>query len=99
FETDAAALAGITGGETFAREDLPKHVDLIVVLGGDGTLLSVADRIAQTGRDIPILGVNFGSLGFLTEIRIDELYPSLEAVVDGTATYDKRLMLAATASL
>jgi NAD+ kinase len=74
-------------------------VDLIVVLGGDGTLLSVADRIAQAERDIPILGVNFGSLGFLTEIRIDELYPSLEAVVSGTATYDERLMLSATATL
>ena len=69
------------------------------MLGGDGTLLAMADRIAQAGRDIPILGVNFGSLGFLTEIRIDELFPSLEAVVDGTATYDERLMLAATASL
>ena len=55
------------------------------MLGGDGTLLAMADRIAQAGRDIPILGVNFGSLGFLTEIRIDELFPSLEAVVDGTA--------------
>src|SRR4029079_3128823 len=99
FETDTAALAGIPREGTFSREDLPLHVDLIVVLGGDGTLLSVADRIAQTGRDVPILGVNFGSLGFLTEIRIDELYPSLQAVVDGTATYDERLMLAATAML
>ncbi len=82
-----------------SREDLPNHVDLIVSLGGDGTLLSVADRIGQAGRDIPILGVNFGSLGFLTEIRIDELYPSLEAVIAGTATYDERLMLSATATL
>ena len=69
------------------------------MLGGDGTLLAMADCIAQAGLDIPILGVNFGSLGFLTEIRIDELFPSLEAVVDGKATYDERLMLAATASL
>jgi NAD+ kinase len=99
FETDTAALAGIPREGTFSREDLPLHVDLIVVLGGDGTLLSIADRIAQTGRDIPILGVNFGSLGFLTEIRIDELDASLQAVIDGTATYDERLMLAATATL
>ena len=99
FETDTAALAGIPREGTFSREDLPLHVDLIVVLGGDGTLLSIADRIAQTHRDIPILGVNFGSLGFLTEIRIDELYDSLQAVVDGTARYDARLMLAATATL
>jgi len=99
FETDTASLASATPDGTFSREELPSKVDLIVVLGGDGTLLSVADRIAQAGRDIPILGVNFGSLGFLTEIRIDELYPSLEAVVSGTATYDERLMLSATATL
>ena len=84
-------------GSTASREELPNAVDLIVVLGGDGTLLAMADRIAQAGLDIPILGVNFGSLGFLTEIRIDELFPSLQAIVDGKATFDERLMLAATA--
>jgi NAD+ kinase len=98
FETETAALAHATNATTYSREDLPAHVDLIVVLGGDGTLLSVADRIAQAKRDIPILGVNFGSLGFLTEIRIDELYPSLEAAVEGRARYDERLMLSATAT-
>jgi NAD+ kinase len=98
-ETDTAALANAAPEGTFTREDLPTQVDFIVVLGGDGTLLSVADRIAQTGREVPILGVNFGSLGFLTEIRIDELYPSLDAVINGKATYDERLMLSATASL
>ena len=84
---------------TPSREELPSCVDLIVVLGGDGTLLAMADRTAQAGRDIPILGVNFGGLGFLTELRIDELFPALESVVNGTATLDARLMLAATASL
>ena len=98
FETETAVLADSKEGNSFSREELPKHVDLIVVLGGDGTLLSVADRIAQASRDIPILGVNFGSLGFLTEIRIDELYPSLEAAVEGRARYDERLMLSATAT-
>src|SRR5882672_7462718 len=99
FETDTASVAGVSRDGTFSREELPAHVDLIIVLGGDGTLLAMANRTAQAGRDIPILGVNFGSLGFLTEIRIDELFPSLEAIVDGTATYDERLMLEATASL
>jgi NAD+ kinase len=80
------------------RERLPHEVDLVIVLGGDGTLLAMADRIGQAGRDIPILGVNFGSLGFLTEIRIDELYPSLDAVLNGTARYDERLMLHAEAA-
>ena len=100
YETATALLMPTAGTQANrSREDLPNGVDLIIVLGGDGTLLAMADRTAQAGREIPILGVNFGSLGFLTEIRIDELFPSLEAVVNGTATYDERLMLSATASL
>ena len=98
FETDTAALAPTAhGAPAHSREDLPAAVDLVVVLGGDGTLLSMATRIAQAGRDIPILGVNFGSLGFLTEIRIDELYPALDAAMAGTATIDERAMLTADA--
>lgn len=98
FDTETAALAG--AGQRIAlrsRDELPNEVDLIVVMGGDGTLLAMATRIAHTGRDIPILGVNFGSLGFLTETRIDELYPTLEAAVEGRATFDERAMLAADA--
>jgi NAD+ kinase len=96
FETETAALATAgQGAPSHSREDLPLAVDLVVVMGGDGTLLSMATRIAQAGRDIPILGVNFGSLGFLTEIRIDELYPSLDAAMAGTATIDERAMLTA----
>jgi NAD+ kinase len=98
FETETAGLAGAgTGGASRSREELPRGVDLVIVMGGDGTLLSMATRIALAGRDIPILGVNFGSLGFLTEIRIDELYNALESVVAGTATLDERAMLAADA--
>jgi NAD+ kinase len=100
YSTETAALAGAAahGARTATREALPCEVDLIVVLGGDGTLLAMAARIAQAGRDVPILGVNFGSLGFLTEIRIDELTSSLERVLAGTATFDERAMLAATAT-
>jgi NAD+ kinase len=98
FETDTAALASDSAGATtYSREALPAEVDLIVVLGGDGTLLSMATRTAQSGRDIPILGVNFGSLGFLTEARIDELYSVLESVLNGSATLDERAMLTADA--
>jgi NAD+ kinase len=78
-----------------AREELPHHADLIIVMGGDGTLLAMAARIAQAKREVPILGVNFGSLGFLTEIRINELYDSLEHVLDGSAAFDERTMLEA----
>jgi NAD+ kinase len=95
YETETARLA-TSGGADFrsaSREELPNHVDLVLVLGGDGTLLSMADRIALAGRDIPILGVNFGSLGFLTEITLPELYPALETAIAGTAQVEERLML------
>jgi NAD+ kinase len=94
FETETAALAGLSAGRrTLGRDDLPGDVDLVVVLGGDGTLLAMADRIAQAGTDIPIMGVNFGSLGFLTEVTLPELYPSLEAALNGRAPEEPRLML------
>src|SRR5687768_12192033 len=98
YESDVAAVVGGTAmTRARTREDLPREVDLVIVLGGDGTLLSMATRIAQAGRDTPILGVNFGSLGFLTETRIDELYTVLESVVEGAAAYDDRAMLSADA--
>ncbi len=98
YDTDTALLAGADAAvPRCSRDELPQHADLVIVLGGDGTLLGMATRIAQSGRQVPMLGVNFGSLGFLTETRIDELYPSLEAVIDGTALYEERLMLAADA--
>ena len=76
---------------TAAREDLAELVDAIVVFGGDGTLLSVARSIR--GRDTLILGVNMGSLGFLTEITLDELFPTLEQLLAGKQRIDRRSML------
>ena len=94
FESDTAALVGVPPGRpTFTRDQLPRECDLVVVLGGDGTLISMAARIAESGADAPILGVNFGSLGFLTEIRLPELYDALESVFDGTARIEERMML------
>jgi NAD+ kinase len=78
------------------RRALVDRVDLVVVLGGDGTLLSMADRIADADRAIPILGVNFGSLGFLTEVTLPEILPSLEAALTGLAPIEQRLMLRST---
>jgi NAD+ kinase len=98
YERETAALTDrLSSAPVRSREDLPRDVDLVIVLGGDGTLLSMATRIAQSGRDIPMLGVNFGSLGFLTETRIDELDAALDATLNGTATFDERSMLAADA--
>jgi NAD+ kinase len=96
YERETAALTGYAAGCTQAtRDELAALVDLVIVLGGDGTMLGMATRIAQSGRDVPILGVNFGSLGFLTETRIDELFSSLEAVLAGNAVSDRRAMLRA----
>jgi NAD+ kinase len=94
FESDTAALAGVPPGRpTYSRDELPAQCDMVVVLGGDGTLIGMAARIAEGDRDVPILGVNFGSLGFLTEITLPELYPSLQAVLAGSAAVDERMML------
>jgi NAD+ kinase len=80
------------------RSELPARVDLALVLGGDGTLLAIAKAIAESGYDIPILAVNFGSLGFLTEITRPEIHQSLDAVLNGRATHDFRMLLQARAT-
>jgi NAD+ kinase len=96
FEDHTAVLAGLPPGRPTSTSDaLPTACDLIVVLGGDGTLIGTAGRIAQAGTSVPILGVNFGSLGFLTEITLPELYESLESVLDGEAEIEERMMLRA----
>jgi NAD+ kinase len=96
FDTETAALVGLPAGRrTWERDQLPSHCDLVVVLGGDGTLIGMASRVANAAADIPILGVNFGSLGFLTEITLPEMFPALESVLDGTARIEARLMLRA----
>jgi NAD+ kinase len=95
-ETETAELADLRDQPALSRDALPAHVDLLVVLGGDGTMLGMAARVGATGRAVPILGVNFGRLGFLTEVTLDELYPSLESVLAGTASIQERRLLAAT---
>jgi NAD+ kinase len=94
FEQETALLTTLDAQPQVAsRDEIPRMADLIVVLGGDGTLLSMANRIARANVNIPILGVNFGSLGFLTEITLPEMYPALDAVLGGSAFVEERLML------
>ena len=98
WSTEAAALFGAGSRTAIDRAQIPERVDLMLVLGGDGTLLAMAKAIAESGHDIPILAVNFGSLGFLTEITRPEIHESLDRVLNNRATHDHRMMLRATAT-
>jgi NAD+ kinase len=77
---------------TAQAREVASRSDALVVLGGDGTLLA-ASHVLE--RPIPVLGVNFGSLGFLTEITLAELYPTLTKLLDGSYRYEERRMLRA----
>jgi NAD+ kinase len=97
FETATAGLMPPSASRKVdAKANVVKGVDAVVVLGGDGTLLSMAGAIAAAAVDVPILGINFGSLGFLTEVTLDDMYPALEAMLNGTALVDERMMLRST---
>jgi NAD+ kinase len=77
--------------KTIKRETIPTEMEMIIVLGGDGTLLSVARQVWN--KNIPILGVNLGGLGFLTEITMDELYRVLERVIQDDFEINEREVL------
>jgi NAD+ kinase len=74
-----------------SRQQVAEESDLLLVLGGDGTILATARE--ATPRGIPILPINMGSLGFLTSFMAEELYPALEAVLEGRTTVDERVLL------
>jgi NAD+ kinase len=80
-----------TGGAATPRADLAPAAQLVIVLGGDGTLLSVARALGE--HAVPILGVNLGTLGFLTEIALDELFAALDRVLRGEFRIEPRMRL------
>ena len=79
---------------TVKQADIPKHVELVIVFGGDGTFLSVSKQVNE--YNIPILGINSGGLGFLTEFTLNELYPIMEKIIEDDYEIEERGMLSAS---
>ncbi|HEY0544398.1 MAG TPA: NAD(+)/NADH kinase [Pyrinomonadaceae bacterium] len=77
--------------EVVKREEMAAQIDLLIVLGGDGTMISTARMLGDT--EVPVLGINYGSLGYLAEFRIEEMFPALESILEGNFRLDRRVML------
>lgn len=77
--------------QRLTQAELPEGKELVVVIGGDGTFIAAARAVGE--RDIPLLGVNMGRLGFLTEIPVEEMLPALEEVLAGRFSIEERMML------
>lgn len=88
---DEATATYLNRDDGLPRRDLPEGCDVVLVLGGDGTLLSASRAIGD--REIPIFAVNLGNLGFLTTIKIEDLYPELERALRGDYGVARRCML------
>jgi len=96
-EQAAAAAAGLGDAwPTAPRAELAAQTEVIVVFGGDGTLLEAAGNVAHSGSDIPLLGINLGRLGFLTEAGVSEITGALEALLADRVTTETRLMVSGT---
>jgi NAD+ kinase len=88
--------AEINMGSGFKLDDLARKVDLIAVLGGDGTMLRTARYVAH--HNVPIVGINMGTFGYLTEVNLNETYAALELILQGKLIIEKRMMLDVTVS-
>ena len=90
----SAKLRRTSSAESAESSEIARDADLVVVLGGDGTLIAAARLTGE--RQVPILAVNLGSLGFLTEITLNELYPAVERCLNGDYEVSERMMLLAS---
>jgi NAD+ kinase len=93
-EKETAGLVPTATVTVAAKPELPSQVDAILVLGGDGTLLSMARAVGDL--EVPLLGVNLGGLGFLTATTLDEMLPAVEGLLAGRMAVDERMVLAAS---
>lgn len=87
-DAETASALDIKG---VSRTEMASLADVVFVLGGDGTMLSVSRLVAE--REVPILGINLGTMGFITEINKDEIYDAAERMLSGTCAVEERLML------
>lgn len=88
-----AKLAGEPDSEVYPRSELSGHCDLVIVIGGDGSMLGMAKFIASD--QVPVIGVNRGRLGFLTDVLPDEIEEQLSLVLEGSFSVEKRFLLEA----
>lgn len=89
-DTETASLINTKG---CSRSEIPDKAEMMIVLGGDGTMLNVARLVYEKG--IPILGINLGGLGFITEVQREEIYDGIEKTLSGNALIEERIMLTA----
>ncbi|MBD8533013.1 MULTISPECIES: NAD kinase [unclassified Massilia] len=91
FEADTAANLGMPGVETMTVAEIGAQVPLVIVMGGDGTMLGIARQLAK--YDIALIGINLGRLGFITDIPVDRMLPALGEILQGKSTAEKRTLL------
>jgi NAD+ kinase len=90
-DMETAAELNLNG---YPRQQIPSLTDIIIVLGGDGTMLGVTRLVGS--KDVPILGVNLGGLGFITEVNKEKIFEAMDKVLSGNYTIEERIMLSAS---
>ncbi|GAB3427176.1 NAD kinase [Massilia solisilvae] len=91
FEAETAAHVQMPGVAAMSAPEIGKHASYAVVVGGDGTMLGIARQLAK--YNVPLIGINQGRLGFITDIPIDRMLPALGEILEGSATTEQRTLL------
>ncbi len=90
-ETETARNTGINDIRAVSYEDIGQHADLAIIVGGDGTMIGAARKLACTG--VPLIGINHGRLGFITDIPLASAHDAIISVIDGNYDAEERSML------